>query len=279
MDLKSKLYRVVLERAKGKNSLSVASIHVLAWRHEERLHCFSSLLSALSKIRSGSSETILRKMIDTKQSDNLAHLDVIILNALLESKPLRLKIPTHENSIFNIMSSIMSSSLSNAWKDWRKRMDGASQWSRRVSELAHHVEALLSLTKHETDEMRVEWMSIRLKQLAVDELLLSSQNNKYNLMVDISELVENVLSASSIRKHVYVVFERLVRGYYSLNIFQSFDPFMFQLRQKNITRISCRKEKSLEKKSTLECGLDCDEHSNTNARTQIPEQDRQASIS
>ena len=158
-------------------------------------------------------------------------------------------------------------------------MDGASQWSRRVSELAHHVEALLSLTKHETDEMRVEWMSIRLKQLAVDELLLSSQNNKYNLMVDISELVENVLSASSIRKHVYVVFERLVRGYYSLNIFQSFDPFMFQLRQKNITRISCRKEKSLEKKSTLECGLDCDEHSNTNARTQIPEQDRQASIS
>ena len=82
-------------------------------------------------------------------------------------------------------------------------MDGASQWSRRVSELAHHVEALLSLTKHETDDMRVEWMSIRLKQLAVDELLLSSQNNKYNLMVDISELVDNVLRVSSIRKHVY----------------------------------------------------------------------------
>ena len=37
---------------------------------------------------------------------------------------------------------------------------------------------------------------------------------------------------------LYVVFERLVRGYFSLNVFLSFHTFVFQLRQKNITHIA-----------------------------------------
>jgi hypothetical protein len=195
-ELQLKLYRIVLLRANSLKPLNVASVHVLTWRHEERLHCLSSLLSSLANIQTGSCEAILRKMMKTndKNSSSLADLDMIVLTALLDSSPLRLKIPTHQNTLFGGLYNKTSD-------DWIKQVEIARQWTRRVTELAHHVEALLSLTKHETDELRIRWISLRLKKIAVDELLLPS--TMMNLMVDMSTLMINALNKSEIHKHVY----------------------------------------------------------------------------
>ena len=68
----------------------------------------------------------------------------------------------------------------------------------------------------------------------------------------------------------YVVFEREAR------VFPSFHFFMFQLRdsnQKSITHSSLVSLTNIitTRKSMLEWKLDCDENSNTNARTQVRE--------
>ena len=63
----------------------------------------------------------------------------------------------------------------------------------------------------------------------------------------------------------YVVFEREARE------FQSFHTLIFQLRQKNMTRIVHSYDKNMTRKSTFAYELNYDENSNTNARTQVQE--------
>ena len=59
------------------------------------------------------------------------------------------------------------------------------------------------------------------------------------------------------------VFEREARE------FQSTHFFMFPLRQSNYKNITHSYHNKITRKSTLECTLDHDENSNTNARTQV----------